>query len=162
MHSVVVVPVPAANALTAPWRAPHGMLAHVTLAAPFLTPSTIDDLVAATLAASLDGTSSFDVRFSTVAWFGRRVVYLAPDDPTPFVDLARTIGRAFPGPSAGSASPFVAHLTIAKNRTLTELRDAAASSAELLPLATRASEVALTLFDPVTSDWRERARVALA
>ena len=163
VHSVVVIPLPEASVLTAPWRRPRALDAHITIAAPFLDPSGIDDHVVTALSACLAHTTSFDVVFQSVDWFDQRVVYVAPDDPAPFVHLARTLTKTFPAStSGGDTTTYIPHLTVAKNRAIGELRTAAAASATLLPLHTRAREVVLFLFDVKSSAWRERARVPLA
>ena len=160
--SVVVIPVAEARVLTEPWRGPRALEAHVTIAAPFLDPSVIDDHVVNSLHACLTGTRSFDVVFRRVAWFDQRVVYVAPDDPTPFEWLASTIAQCFNAQTpADSAQPYVAHLTIAKSRPTAELTRAAAMGATLLPLHTRATEAVLYLFDRASGSWRARARVPL-
>ncbi len=162
VRSVVVIPLPEASVLTARWRRPHALDAHVTIAAPFLDPSEIVDHVVTALSACLAHAASFDVVFQRVGWFDQRVVYVAPDDPAPFVRLARTLTETFlastPG---GGATTYIPHLTIAKNRSLGELRTAAATSAALLPLHVRARAAVLFLFDVKSSAWRERARVPL-
>lgn len=163
VHSVVVVPFDEARVLTTPWRGPHSLDAHVTIAAPFLDPSVIDDHVVSSLHACLADTRSFDVVFRRVAWFDQRVVYVAPDDPTPFEALASAIAQRFPAqtPADGSGT-YVTHLTVVKNRPTAELTRAAATSAALLPLHTRATEVVLYLFDRASGSWRARARVPFA
>ena len=160
--SVVVVPLDEARVLTTPWRGPHSLDAHVTIAAPFLDPSVIDDHVVRSLHTCLADVPSFDVVFRRVAWFGERVVYVAPDDPTPFEALARTVARCFPAQTpADDTGTYVAHLTVAKNRPASELTRAATSSAALLPLRARATDVALYLVDRASGSWRVRARIPL-
>ena len=39
---------------------------------------------------------AFDHRFSTTGWFDRDVLFLAPDDPGPFVRLTEALVREFP------------------------------------------------------------------
>lgn len=163
VRSVVVIPLPEASVLTAPWRRPRALDAHVTIAAPFLDPSQIDDHVVTALSVCMAHMTSFDVVFQRVDWFDQRVVYVAPDDPAPFVRLASTLAETFPvSTPGGGATTYIPHLTVAKNRALGELRAAAATSATLVPLHARAREVVLFLFDVKSSTWRERARVPLA
>ncbi len=162
-ESVVAVPIPEARALTSPWRGPHSLDAHVTVAAPFLDPLEIDDAVVGRLAACLADERAFDVVFDAVGWFDRRVVYLAPADPSPFRRLADVVTRTFyPDGAARGASRTVPHLTVAKNRPIDALDGAAATVAAGLPLSCRASEVVLYLYGSDTGSWRSRVRLPLA
>ncbi len=162
VHSVVAIPFPEARVLTTRWRRPRALDAHVTIAAPFLDPARIDDRVVEVLAECLVTSAVFDVTFGSVEWFAQRVVYVAPEDPTPFEHLAAALASAFPAVLAARAGArYVAHLTVAKNRPLAELHEAAAACASRLPLRARAREVVLYLYDPLSNEWRERARVPL-
>ena len=154
VHSVVAIPFPEARVLTTRWRRPRALDAHVTIAAPFLDPARIDDRVVEVLAECLVTSAVFDVTFGSVEWFAQRVVYVAPEDPTPFEHLAAVL-------AARAGARYVAHLTVAKNRPLAELHEAAAACASRLPLRARAREVVLYLYDPLSNEWRERARVLL-
>ena len=100
--SAVVVPVPGADAIVAGYRAgldraaALGVPAHVTLLAPFLPPPLITAATIATLAEITGSAAAFDCAFARTAWFGGRVLWLAPEPDGPFRELTRRLAAAFP------------------------------------------------------------------
>ncbi len=106
LRSGLIIEIPEAEAAVAEPRlrldrvAALGVPAHVTALFPFVSPAAIDqetlDRVADVAATQLP----FRYTFSTTAWFGNEVLYLAPDDPTPFTRLTEALCKAFPADSS--------------------------------------------------------------
>jgi 2'-5' RNA ligase len=157
--SVVLVPVPEADALVKPWTRPRGLGAHVTLAAPFLDPARIDDDTVVRLSQCLHGAARSRVVFDEVGSFSDTVIYLAPREPGCLVDLARRVGAAFPEVPA-PARPYVAHLTVATRRSRGDLVRAAEAAARAVPITAEVREVRLVA-QRRPSGWEERARIDL-
>src|SRR4051812_8819951 len=70
--------------------ASRGVPAHVTLLYPFAQSDEIANLDGK-LSALFAKQKPFDAAFSEFATFGKEVLYLAPDDPAPFVALTEAI-----------------------------------------------------------------------
>lgn len=161
-RGVIVVPIPDAHSLVAPWRGPRALDAHVTLVAPFAVAEATLDQLGERLASGLRGEPAFEVTFRTVGWFGHRVVFAAPDDARPFEHLARVLEAAIiHHATAGVPTPFVPHMTIAAHRRPDELARAAGVAAGELPLAARAREVDLFVRNTSADSWRLHARCQL-
>ena len=91
-----------------------GAPAHVTALFPFIPADDVHDGVLDRIAGAVADVPAFPYRFSRTAWFDDRVVWLAPDDDTPFRALTDRIWRAFPAypPFEGVFADVVPHLTI--------------------------------------------------
>lgn len=165
-QSAVLVPVPEAEELVGRWRrahdpvAPAGVPAHVTLVVPWLAPDAIDDDAVADLAAALAGVASWEFRLDGVGWFGRRVLWLAPEPADPFRALTLRLADRFGTPPWGGAfDEVVPHLTVAHATPGDDLAPVADAVAAGLPLACRAEEVWVMVGDG--ERWQRRASVAL-
>jgi hypothetical protein len=126
--------VPAADAVVGRWRHEHdpvamaGVPAHITLIVPWLPPGEI--------------TPSDLQELAHVDWFGRRVLWVAPEPPGPFRDLTnRLAGRFGTPPWDDEFDEVVPHLTVAHASDGVELVPMAADLAGRLPLPCRAEQV---------------------
>lgn len=151
-RSGLVVPVPEVEPVVGAHRAvldAHarlGVPAHVTVLFPFVDPDDLDAAVLVRLAEVLAAVPAFDHRFTRTAWFDDAVLWLAPEDPRPFVALTRAVTAAFPGhPPFGGAhgDDVVPHLTVGHGRDPAELRAAESVVRPRLPVAGRADRVLL-------------------
>ncbi len=132
-----------------------GVPAHVTVLFPFVEiprlvkdPLLADD-VAQRVARVVSGQPAFPYCFSRTRWFGDRVLWLAPDDPSPFVALTRALALAFPGfePYEGMFDDIVPHLTIGQREDPAPLREAEEDTCGRLPVRGHATDVSLLLLD---------------
>jgi 2'-5' RNA ligase len=122
--------------------AAEGVPAHVTLVVPWVEPEAIDDNVLAELDAQLSDVKSFDFELTKVDWFGRRVLWVAPEPTRQFLDLTEQLSVHFGTPPwEGEFDEVVPHLTVAHATDGVELVPVAADLATKLPLRCRASEV---------------------
>jgi 2'-5' RNA ligase len=103
-----------------------GVPAHVTALFPFVAPASIDADLLERIAEVARASGPFDYRFSRTAWFGDDVLYLAPEEPTPFRDLTARLWEAFPAypPYGGQFADVVPHLTIGEGAGRNALLDA--------------------------------------
>lgn len=82
---------------------------------------------------------------SRAAWFGDEVVYVAPDDPEPFVALTSAVVAAYPDhpPYGGAYAEITPHLTIGHGQELGVLRSAEQEVLPRLPFRQRVDHVEL-------------------
>jgi 2'-5' RNA ligase len=161
-ESALVVAVPEAEPVVAAHRAAldasaaHGVPAHVTVLFPFLAPDRLDDAVLATVAGIVGSVPAFDVVLARVAWFGDRVVWLAPEPAAPFRALSSALWHRFPEapPYRGEHTDLVPHLTIGHDAPRKQLDAAAEAVAAHLPIAARVETVRLIARDGATEPWR--------
>ncbi len=165
-HSAILVPVPSAEAAVGPLRRLHdpmataGVPAHITLIVPWLAPEDIDDAELARLDGVTAETDPFEFSLRSVAWFGCRVLWLAPDPVQPFLDLtAALVGEFHLPPWDGEFDEVIPHLTVAKSTDGAELAEVAAALDRDLPITCCATEVRVMIGDGTR--WWERASVAL-
>lgn len=169
MNTALVLRIPEAEPLVAPWREQHdpsaaqGMPAHVTLVYPFREKTSIDAEAEASLAHLFAQSAPFDLDFHETRRFPvTSVLWLAPRNPAPIVALVRALGLAFPEhlPYAGAHPDTVPHLTVA------HLKSAGAGDLDLLEkeflgtakrhLPLRARVQAVSLFHKADdATWRE-------
>ncbi len=90
------------------------MPAHITILYPFKDPCRIDDAVLAELASYFESRDSFVFTLSEIARFPG-VLYLAPDDDSPFVELTGGLAGLYPElpPYGGAYAEVKPHLTVA-------------------------------------------------
>ena len=139
---------PVADSVVGRWRFEHdpvaaaGVPAHITLVVPWLPPDQITASGLAELDAELGDVKAFDFELARVDWFGRRVLWIAPDPVAPFLDLTRRLAERFATPPwEGEFDDVVPHLTVAHASDGVELVPIAADVATKLPLRCRAEEV---------------------
>jgi hypothetical protein len=169
--SAVVVPVPEADAVVAGYRArldpaaTLGVPAHVTLLAPFLPPSLITAATIAALAQIAGSVAAFDCTFARTAWFGERVLWLAPEPDGPFRELTRRLAAAFPQcpPYGGVFADVIPHLTVGEDETAGagQLRAAEPGVTGRLPVATLVSRAWLMTGTAGPGSWHRVAELPL-
>ena len=163
IQSALVVLVPEAEHVVRPFREAHdpsaalGMPAHITLLFPFLPPSRITRAV-------VDGLATCFGRFQPFRFSLREarrfpgVLYFVPDPDDPFRVLTMAIWRQSPEtpPYDGKHPDIVPHLSIAQINDEIQLdavaKDFARSSANSLPIAAAATQVAL--MDNGSGHWK--------
>jgi hypothetical protein len=114
-----------------------GLPAHVTVLYPFGPVDILDETLRSELRGVFAATATFEVEFRHSQWFGDEVLWLAPEDPRPFVALTEAVTSAYPAwpPYGGAFETVIPHLTVGD---ITEAAGRLSSSDEL-----RAAEVAL-------------------
>ena len=150
-QSALIVAVPEAEPVVAAHRerldraASWGVPAHVTVLYPFLPPSEIDEPARAAIAQVALGVPAFFMTLRDVAWFGRRVLWLAPDPPEPFRLLTAAVIARFPQarPYDGAFADVVPHLTVGHDHPVDVLEAAAAGVEPHLPIHARVSSLRL-------------------
>lgn len=168
LRSGLVVEVPVAEDLVAPWRrqldpqAVVGVPAHITVLFPFAPATLIDSAMLAAVATAVEGVRPFDFTLSGVRWFGDAVVWLAPEPSAGFLELTSALTRAFPAypPYGGAHDEVVPHLTVGDAGSLAERIAAGAAIAGGLPLQARAEAVTL-LTEGDDGRWHRRERFGL-
>ncbi|MGH9284824.1 MAG: anthranilate synthase component I [Acidimicrobiales bacterium] len=165
-ETALVVPVPEAEALVGRWRdrldrsASHGVPAHITLVYPFVEPSAINDALQRDLRTLFAAVEPFSYSLAEIRWFGRQVVFIAPEPPGPFSSIAEALADRYGTPPYGGAyADIVPHLTVGQGADLGRLEEAADAVAADLPLAATATEAWLIEGDP--AGWATRARFRL-
>lgn len=166
IQSAVLVPVPSADAVVGHWRrlydpvALAGVPAHVTLVVPWLHPDAIAAADLARLEEELDDVKAFDFDLTRVGWFGRRVLWVAPEPAQPFLDLtARLAERFHTPPWEDEFDEVVPHMTVAHATDGVELAPVAADVSAKLPLRCRAEEVWVMVGGRGTWDLLQRVRL---
>ena len=165
-QSAILVPVPAAEPVVAVHRLQHdpvaaaGVPAHITLIVPWLPPDDIGPEDLAELGDALAGVDPFEFHLNAVGWFGRAVLWLAPDPVAPFVKLTAMLAERFATPPYdGDFDEVVPHLTVAHATDGVELGPVAEQLAASLPVPCVASEAWVMVGDGRT--WSTRARYPL-
>jgi 2'-5' RNA ligase len=167
--SAVVVPVPEAEPLVGRLRAEldvhasWGVPAHVSVLVPFVWPHEIDGSVVAALGEAIGSVPAFTTTFTRVAWFAEDVVWLAPDDAEPFVELTEAVqdvsGLVPYGGRHGT--DVVPHLTVAHDAPLARLQAVAAELAAGLPLRAPIREAHLMVGARAPQTWQTVAALPL-
>lgn len=146
--SALVIPLLEAESVVARWRrsldpaAALGVPAHVTVLFPWVPAADVDDGVLRDLDELVHGVPQFDVALSEVCWFGREVLWLAPEPVAPIVELTTrttTCWPAFP-PYGGQFDVVVPHVTVGVGES-TALETAAAELSAVLPIRDTAAQV---------------------
>ena len=166
VQSAVLIPVPQADSVVGRWRfeydpvAAAGVPAHVTLVVPWLPPAEITDDELAELEAELADVHAFDFSLARVDWFGRRVLWVAPEPADPFLKLTHRIAERFNTPPWDDEfDEVVPHLTVAHASDGVELVPIAADVATRLPVRCRAEEVWVMVGGG--GRWERRHRIEL-
>ena len=148
------------------WRLEHdpvaaaGVPAHITLIVPWLPPDQITAEDLADLDDELADVKAFDFELSRVDWFGRRVLWVAPEPAAPFLELTHRLSDRFCTPPwEDEFDDVIPHLTVAHASDGVELVPMAADVATRLPLRCRAEEVWVMCAGGTR--WQLRHRVRL-
>jgi len=148
LQSSLLVPVRQADSHIGRWRyaldplARGGVPAHVTLIVPWLDPDRLDAEVFAELERTLADVKAFDFDLTHVAWFGRRVLWAAPEPEQPFLDLIGRLAEHYSTPPwGGEFEEVIPHLTVGHAGDHGQLVAVAAEVTVRLPVHCRASEV---------------------
>jgi hypothetical protein len=141
-----------------------GVPAHVTVLFPFLPPARLDHGVLKDLGALFSDLPAFEVTFTSLSWFDRDVLWLAPEDPRPFLTLTWAVHHAFPGfpPYGGEHADPAPHLTVAHSCAEARMQAAARQITPLLPVSSVVREVTLMTQPGTGGHWSRRASFALA
>lgn len=169
-RSGLVLEVPEAEAVVGRHRAALdanarlGVPAHITVLFPFLPVDHIAPPVIAALRRLFAGVAAFDVRLSRTAWFGRDVLWLAPEDARPLRALTDLVYEAFPDypPFEGRFDDVVPHLTVAHGCDLADMQAAERAVSRRLPVKSRARRVTLMAQDDGGGAWARHATFELA
>jgi 2'-5' RNA ligase len=166
-QSAILIPVPQAEPLVGRYRmeydpvAASGVPAHITLIVPWLAPDDIADSDLHALGETLRGFGAFDFRLRDACWFGRAVLWLAPEPVEPFVKLTGMLADQFAtAPYDDEFDEVVPHLTVAHASDGVELRPVADRLVAGLPVECRANEVWVMIGDGRV--WSVRERYPLA
>ncbi len=165
-QSAVILPVPDAEPVVGRYRMEYdpvaiaGVPAHITLMVPWLPIEEITAADVAELRRLLLSVPAFDYELTMVGWFGRRVLWLAPEPAEPFVKLTGMLGGTF-GTSHydDEFDEVVPHLTVGHASDGVELAGVAAALKPALPIRCRAREVWVMVGDGQV--WKMRDRLAL-
>ena len=168
LRTGLIVEVPSAERAVAPWRerldrqAGLGVPAHVTVLFPFVAPEQIDKGILAALRQVLSATEPFEFHLARTGWFGRSVLWLAPEPATPFRQLTEGLTAAFPDcpPYSGQFAEVVPHLTVGDQGQAQELAAAERDVRRHLPIREHAQAVTL-MAEQADGHWRHHSRFAL-
>ncbi len=161
MSSTLLVPIPAADAVTSPywpaWNPPKakGIPAHVSVLFPFLRHGALTDEALTRIADAAATVAPFTVTFRRTGRF-ERTVFLVPEPARPFAELTQQIVERFPdcppyrGAHGNALNPHLTVLTCADDEAL---QLAEAEVRRSLPLRTRVLELWLMVEDEHGS-WR--------
>jgi 2'-5' RNA ligase len=166
-QSAVLIPVPEAEPIVGHWRdrydpvAPAGVPAHITLIVPWLPPGEIDAGDVEELRECLAPVGPFDFKLTDVGWFGRRVLWIAPEPAEVFRSLTNTLAERFGTPPwEDEFDEIVPHLTVAHaSGDGVELSRVEHAVRRLLPVSCRASDVWVMVGDG--RHWTVEAKVPL-
>jgi hypothetical protein len=150
-QSALIVEVPAAEPVVGRHRteldanARLGIPAHITVLAPFMPASRLGAQERARLMSLFAAVKAFDFRLDHADWFGTTVLWLGPQDATPFRELTDAVFAAFPEfpPFEGQFDAVVPHLTVGFESPIDAMRGAERDIAPKLPVLGRAAAVTL-------------------
>lgn len=135
---------------------PAGVPPHITLQYPWMPPAQIDERVLAEACSLFAAFPAFDFSLR-LGWFGREVLLLVPDDPTPLIRLTEAILRRWPEYPyyGGQYDAIEPHVTLAFGNEAS-LSALAAEIAGHVPIRARASAVTLNTGEPGHMSIRAR------
>ena len=121
----------------------NGLPAHVTVLYPFGAVGDVSEAQMDDLADALASCPAFGFTLSAVGWFDDRVLYLAPEDPEPFVALTSLVASVFPDypPYRGAYDSVVPHMTVGEGAKPWRMRRAARLMRTVLPIECSAEAV---------------------
>lgn len=161
-HTALIVPAPAAEGLCQlkeqfPRARVTTGVAHITIATPFLVEADLTPAVMDGLLEVARSTPSFEFELSKSDAFPNGWVFLAPNDPTPFINLREVVMRSF-STAVHHAEPhgaFVPHLSVCVQRDSDRRRAKLEELTAVLPLVLTAEELMLVRSGP--DDWAQLA-----
>lgn len=143
MESVLLLPVPAAEAAVSDHRAEldrsaaDGIPAHITLLYPFVPPTRFAHADHSRLSSLFAQQHPLSITGSHTAWFGDRVLYVSLREAACVHELIAEVVSEFPEHPAYAGSialeDIVPHLTIGADRPAADLRRAEREVAKELP-----------------------------
>lgn len=136
---IVSVPAPAlVNELRAQLAtdASHGVPPHITLLFPFMPAQELSADVLTRVQRIASARPSLPYALSELGWFGSHVLWIAPSDPEPFLELIAALTAEFPAflPYGGAFDSVLPHLTIGESVSLHALREAELAVTKILPI----------------------------
>jgi hypothetical protein len=165
-QSAILIPVHEADAVVGPFRLEHdpvstaGVPAHITLIVPWLPPEEIGPGDLDELSDALVSTDAFDFLLARVRWFGRRVLWLAPEPVQPFLDLVELLSERFGTPPyEDEFDEVVPHLTVGHASDGSELGAVAEQLTAKLPIKCQAEQVWVMVGDG--HSWSVRKKIDL-
>jgi len=165
-QSALLIPVPEAEAAVQRHRIEHdpvaaaGVPPHITLIVPWLPPREIGPGDLRELAAIASATEPFAYSLVRTCWFGRTVLWLAPDPAAPFIALTGALAEVFGTPPYDDEfDEVVPHLTVGHASDGVELAGVAREVDADLPIACRAAEIWVMVGDGTA--WSVHAQVPL-
>lgn len=169
LETALIVEVPAVEPLVGRHRleldanAKLGIPAHVTILAPFMPSSTIGTEEQARLERVFASAEPFNFRLDRVGWFGTSVLWLGPQDPTPFSNLTSAVFAEFPDfpPFEGQFDEVVPHLTVGFDCPADVMRRAEQQITPNLPVLGQAAAVTLMGELSPKGRWGTRASFTL-
>lgn len=122
-----------------------GVPAHITVAYPFKPVDILAIKDIERLREMFRTVNPFWVELRTTGWFGDDVLFLAPDDSTPIIELTRRVEDAFPEYPiyGGQFEGIQPHLTIGHGCEADTLRRIEGSVLRWLPVAHQATAIQL-------------------
>jgi len=165
-QSPPLIPVPEPDSVVGRRRHTHdpvaaaGVPAHITLIVPWISPAEISKVDLARLDSEVSDVKAFDFELTHVDWFGRRVLWVAPEPAAPFLELTARLAERFGTPPwDGDFAEVVPHLTVAHASAGVELVPIASAVSANLPLRCRAGEIWVMVGDG--THWTRHHRTPL-
>jgi len=128
-----------------------------------MPPALIDEAVLQLLTRVFATAPQFEHRLVRTSWFGDDILWLAPEDESPFHSLTDAVQRKFPDypPFGGQFENVVPHLTIADRRPLQQMRSAERDVQRHLPIDCVAAGVTLMVQRDASRAWTRSAQFPL-
>lgn len=141
----------------------NGAPPHITILFPFIPAAQLSEPDLEVLRRVVRSVRGFDYALTGIGWFGDRVVWLAPDEPAPFVDLIDAVSDAFPTypPYDGAHDGSVPHVTVGDSGSHTDLLSAEAKMLRALPILGTVTAVTV-LVERADASWHEVMDLPLA
>lgn len=143
--------------------AQFGVPPHLTILFPFVPETQLDEDGLQLLGDAIGHLRSFEYTLVSTGWFGGQVLWLAPQDPTPFIRLTDAVWDVFPSypPYGGVHDGLVPHMTVGDTADHARLLRAEREVAGVLPLSGVATAVTL-IGEGADGVWRELKEIPLA
>lgn len=141
----------------------RGLPAHVTLIYPFIPPLQLDEDGFRAIERALSGVPAFEVTFRQFAWFGEKVLWLAPEPDRLFREMTTRLVGAFPEypPYEGLIADPIPHLTVGDGAPVEALHNAATNLGPRLPIIASVTHVSVMTGSFATGSWKTVRRIGL-